>query len=175
MCACIGCLFRFGLGGLPVAVIACRGCFFDLGGAWVGGAEAPLVEPHIAGSSACGGSLWAGGRNGCGDLRDRVLHIGQCEAEWGRWGAFESLLEGMHSHQFPCLPSCEGLHGTWCLKLFSEFLLEGGAFHFCIFMKMVDGGRAHAFVASSWQLEGGYHSYERPLCHAAACGVHDAY
>jgi hypothetical protein len=58
----------------------------------------------------------------------------------------------------------------------SEFLLEGGAIHFRIFHEMVDGGRAHEFVASSWQLEGGYHSYERPLCpRAAACEVHDAY
>ena len=97
MCAYIGCLFRFGLGGLPVAVIAFRGWLVELGG-------------------AC----------------DRVLHIGQCEAEWGGWGALGSG-RGDAPHQSPCLPSCEGLHGAWCLKLFPEFLLEGGAVHFRIF------------------------------------------
>lgn len=116
-------------------ILSCSGfrfCLAVAGGVGVGGTEAPLVEPHIAGSSACGGSLWAGGRSGCGDPRDRVLHIGQCEAEWGGWGALGSG-RGDAPHQSPCLPSCEGLHGAWCLKLFPEFLLEGGAVHFRIF------------------------------------------
>ena len=26
---------------------------------------------------------WAGDRNGCGDLRDRVLHFSHCEPWWG--------------------------------------------------------------------------------------------
>ena len=159
-------------------ILSCSGfrfCLAVAGGVGVGGTEAPLVEPHIAGSSACGGSLWAGGRSGCGDPRDRVLHIGQCEAEWGGWGALGSG-RGDAPHQSPCLPSCEGLHGTWCLKLFLNFCLKVEQSIFAFFHEMVDGGRAHEFVASSWQLEGGYHSYERPLCpRAAACEVHDAY
>ena len=169
----VACLARIPGAQLQVVHFGAN-CFFR-GDARVGGTEAPLVEPHIAGSSACGGSLWAGGRNGCGDLRDRVSHTGQCEAEWGGWGALGSG-RGDAPHQSPCLPSCEGLHGTWCLKLFLNFCLKVEQSIFAFFHEMVDGGRAHEFVASSWQLEGGYHSYERPLCpRAAACEVHDAY
>lgn len=149
--------------GLGLRLCAsCLACFC-FGGAGVGGTEAPWFRP------------WAGGRSGCGDPRDRVLHIGQCEAEWGGWGALGSG-RGDAPHQSPCLPSCEGLHGTWCLKLFLNFCLKVEQSIFAFFHEMVDGGRAHEFVASSWQLEGGYHSYERPLCpRAAACEVHDAY
>ena len=134
------CLCRLLAWGLRFQVCISRRAVFSRGDARVGGTEAPLVEPHIAGSSACGGSLWAGGRSGCGDPRDRVLHIGQCEAEWGGWGALGSG-RGDAPHQSPCLPSCEGLHGAWCLKLFPEFLLEGGAVHFLEQISLKDGWR----------------------------------
>jgi len=114
----VACLARIPGAQLQVVHFGAN-CFFR-GDARVGGIGAPLAEPHIAGSSACGGSLWAGGRNGCGDLRDRVLHTCQCEAKWGGWGALESLLEGMLSHQSACLPSCEELHGAWCPEIFQN-------------------------------------------------------
>ena len=95
-----------------------------------------------------------------------------------------SGVDGVHSSLFSrgCTASISllaVLRGiAWCTV--SDFVLGNypRKVEQSFFWKLLkkDVRRAHKFIASSWQLEGGYHSYERPLCvRAAACCVHDAY